>query len=87
MEFDMFLFNQFTRSTQNNYACCRCRIATKEPAQSNKNTTACPHCGRSMYDMGAGFIPPRKSDKDEWQKVALLVKHHFTFEYLPATAK
>jgi hypothetical protein len=37
-----------------------------------------------MHNMGAGFIPPHQTDKNEWEKVAFLVKHNFKFEYLSA---
>ena len=78
----MNLFMHLTRPTKNNLACCRCRIVKNETNSTNKNT--CPNCGHAMYNMGAGFVPPRQSDKNEWQKVSLLVKHNFTFEYLSA---
>ena len=80
----MYFFNSLTQPKKDSFACYRCRIAKSDNDQSQTNTVVCPHCGRAMYNMGAGFIPPRQSDKDEWQKVALLVKHNFTFEYLSA---
>ena len=78
----MNFFTYLTQSTQGNFACCDCRIAHSEADKNVKS--ACPNCGRTMYNMGAGFIPPRQSDKTEWNKVALLVKHNFTFENLSA---
>jgi hypothetical protein len=78
----MNFFTMLTQPTNDSLACCTCRIATQETDQPSPNT--CPNCGRTMYNMGAGFIPPRQSDKAEWQKVAFLVEHNFTFEYLSA---
>ena len=78
----MNFFTHLTRSQQSNFACCDCRISKSEEDTSVKS--ACPSCGHTMHNMGAGFIPPRHSDKAEWQKVAFLVKHNFTFEYLSA---
>lgn len=78
----MNFFTYLTSSTQGNLACCDCRIAKRGAANTVKS--ACPNCGHSMYNMGAGFIPPRQSDKSEWKKVAFLVEHNFTFENLSA---
>ncbi len=78
----MNFFTYLTRSTKGNLACCNCRIVKSEANSTNKNS--CPNCGHPMYNMGAGFVPPRQSDKDEWEKVSFLVEHNFTFEYLSA---
>ena len=81
LEFAMNFFNKFSQPKQDFLACYHCHIVKSETASHTNN---CPNCGRGMYNMGAGFTPPRPSDKIEWEKVALLVKHNFTFEYLPA---
>lgn len=78
----MHFFNSLTQPTQNNLACYHCRIVENDTDIARQNH--CPTCGHVMYNMGAGFMPPNKSDKVEWNKVALLVKHNFTFEYIAA---
>ncbi|MBE2225589.1 MAG: hypothetical protein IAF02_28895 [Anaerolineae bacterium] len=78
----MNFFTQLTRPPNDSLACCNCRIVAQKSNQLA--ASHCPNCNRIMHNMGAGFIPPRHSDKDEWQKVAFLVKHNFSFEYLSA---
>ena len=78
----MHFFTQLTQPTNDSLACCNCRIVSHDSNQPSPKH--CPNCDRIMYNMGAGFIPPGHSDKAEWQKVAFLVKHNFTFEYLSA---
>lgn len=78
----MNFFAKLTRPAHDSLACCNCRIVTNESTKKSK--TSCPNCGHAMHNMGAGFIAPAQSDKNEWNKVALLVKHNFQFEYLPA---
>jgi hypothetical protein len=78
----MNFFTTLTRPANDSLACCNCRIVTQESDQPFQY--ACPNCGHTMHNMGAGFIPPRQSDKVEWKKVAFLVAHDFTFEYLSA---
>lgn len=79
----MQFFNKLTPPNQNNLvACYHCRLVKNETNTSHG--LDCPNCGHTMYPMGAGFKPPAPSDKVEWNKVALLVKHNFTFEYLHA---
>ncbi len=78
----MNFFTLLSQPANERLACCNCRIVTQETDRPSQHP--CPNCGRAMYNMGAGFIPPRQSDKEEWQKVAFLVDHNFTFEYLSA---
>jgi hypothetical protein len=78
----MNFFTPLTRPKYDSLACCDCRTVTHKTNQSTP--TICSNCGHSLHNMGAGFIPPSQSDKREWKKVAFLVKHNFTFEYLSA---
>ena len=78
----MNFFTTLTRPKHDSLACCTCRLVT--PKEQTVSHNVCQNCGRTMHNMGAGFIPPHQSDKDEWRKVSFLVKHDFTFEYLPA---
>ncbi len=77
------------------FACYNCRFATQWPEESFREkatvgapsigrpeSLACPYCGRPMHNMGRGFVPPASSDDAQWQKVALLVQHDFSFELL-----
>lgn len=78
----MNFFTNLTHPATDSLACCNCRTATNKLGKSASRP--CPNCGNTMHNMGAGFIPPDQTDKNEWEKVALLVKHNFTFEYLSA---
>ncbi len=78
----MTFFNKYIRPANNSLACCNCRLVISESEKNQRN--ACPKCGHTMHNMGAGFIAPRQTDQVEWQKVNFLVKHNFTFEFLPA---
>jgi hypothetical protein len=79
----MNFFTNLSTPKHDSLACCACRIVAPKEEQSSAHY-ACQNCGQTMYNMGAGFIPPHQSDKDQWQKVSFLVKHNFTFEYLSA---
>jgi len=79
----MNFFTNLIRPKYDSLACCTCRTVTHKTDQTSHRQT-CQNCGQAMHNMGAGFIPPHHSNKDEWQKVSFLVKHNFTFEYLSA---
>lgn len=77
----MIRFINPNQQNRQNYACHHCHFAksttTRVPA-----AVFCPQCQREMHNMGAGFVAPHSSDQNQWQKVELLIKHDFEFEFL-----
>jgi hypothetical protein len=51
------------------HACFDCRKSWKLPEASNGK---CPECGASLHWMGRAFKVPRKSDREQWEKVRAL---------------
>ena len=73
------------------FACFTCRNSFKKkvalpklgdqwvvirPIQGSK----CPSCGGPIYFMGVHFKAPKKTDKQQWQKVELLIRAGFDFQ-------
>lgn len=79
----MHLFTNPAKTTTQNFACHHCHLTKRTSGKAPQGAIACPDCGRMMRNMGAGFTPPHPADQIQWQKVELLVKHKFEFEYLP----
>jgi tRNA G26 N,N-dimethylase Trm1 len=79
----MYLFFDATKTNKRYFACAECHLVEQTAASSQAAAVACPGCHRAMHNMGPGFIPPKATDQQQWQKVAQLVAHDFTFEYLP----
>jgi hypothetical protein len=84
----MYLFFDATKTTKRYFACADCHLVeqtTVGQTATDRRPTAvpCPGCHRAMHNMGPGFMPPKAADRQQWQKVAQLVAHDFTFEYLP----
>ena len=88
------------------YACFDCRKAFKQlpdcdlpdhvvQERAEDHTVKCPDCGSPMNSMGPDFKAPRKTDKKQWAKVALLFEHGFAYHscgccgpgYRPANIK
>jgi hypothetical protein len=85
--FIMQLFTNPANSKVQNFACHHCHTTKRISGKTARRAIACPDCGRYMHNMYAGFIPPHPADQDQWQKIELLVKHKFQFEYCqPDTA-
>ena len=64
------------------YACFECCKAFKREYKlgSNVQELPCPQCGRSAYNLGRHFKPPKKKDTNQWEKVRFLVEHGFRFQ-------
>jgi len=56
------------------YTCISCRF-------SAKRTTLCPLCQTEMLYMGKAFKPPRKTNDNQWRKVAMIINHDERFGY------
>ena len=88
------------------YACFECRKAFKRKPDSDlpdhlirergeDAPVPCPDCARPMNCMGFDFEAPKKSNAQQWAKVALLYRHGFAYHscgccgpgYRPATLK
>jgi len=60
------------------HACFACRKVFRKP--HGKLVRLCPQCAAPMTMLGRKFHTPRHSDREQWKKVELLVKHGFRFE-------
>ncbi|MEO1029226.1 MAG: hypothetical protein AAFX02_09255 [Pseudomonadota bacterium] len=54
------------------HACFSCRVSFKQKPAMDGSRKTCPLCGGQMAEMGRGFKVPRKSDKEQWEKVRRL---------------
>lgn len=53
------------------FACLDDRRAAKHPAGA---APRCPDCGQPMVELGRDFHAPRRADRRQWRKVAMLVR-------------
>ncbi len=58
------------------YACFDCRKTWKMHPGSDKK---CPDCGKSANEMGRSFKAPKRTDEEQWEKVATLWNNGFRF--------
>ncbi|MBP6472243.1 MAG: hypothetical protein KBE23_12995 [Chloroflexi bacterium] len=75
--------NKFNPNTIN-FACSQCRLASRQHVSISSTQIVCPNCAHPMHNMGIGFVVPKLTDNQQWQKIELLVQHDFSFELLPA---
>ncbi len=47
--------------------------------RSCKGATVCPECAQPMIDAGQDFKPPKRGNRNQWRKVALLFGNGVTF--------
>ncbi|MBC8141413.1 MAG: hypothetical protein H7Y38_08220 [Armatimonadetes bacterium] len=40
----------------------------------------CPQCGKTMWNAGIHFKPPKQSDVKQWAKVGVLAAHGFRYD-------
>lgn len=59
------------------HACFDCMKSWKMPPMEDGHI--CPECGKQLCMMGRSFKAPRKSDKDQWEKVRRLWDAGFRF--------
>jgi hypothetical protein len=65
------------------FACLDCRKSFKRPvdiAEGVPEELPCPDCGDPAVNLGHHFMPPKKSDTRQWEKVRFLVEHGFRFQ-------
>ena len=66
------------------YACLACKTAHKRAAHGCNSgfplEMECPNCQGAMYNLGRHFKAPKKSDTEQWKKVAFLIDHGFFFQ-------
>ena len=60
------------------HACFDCRASWKRKLREG-TAPPCPQCGNPLHEMGRSFKTPRKSDKQEWEKVRVLWSAGFRF--------
>ena len=58
-------------------ACFYCRKSFKKPIEGLNS--ACPQCGKQLYEMGRSFSAPKMNDQEQWAKVECLWKAGFRF--------
>lgn len=61
-------------------ACCKSFKREFDLALGLPDDMICPECGGSAYNFGRHFKPPKKSDKNQWEKVRFLFQHGFRFQ-------
>jgi DNA-directed RNA polymerase subunit RPC12/RpoP len=71
-----------TPSYKMSFACFDCRKSFKREVDIYNVTLelTCPECGNTSYNFGRHFKPPKKSDKEQWNKVRYLKEHGFWFQ-------
>lgn len=64
------------------FAYFECRKAFKREYKlgSNVQELSCPQCGRSAYNLGRHFKPPKNRDTKQWETVHFLFEHGFRFQ-------
>jgi hypothetical protein len=79
------------------YACFRCRKAFKRRFQDDvdpggeSRPPCCPECGGEVFDLGVGFVPPRRQQVVQWRRLEALARAGAKFSccggtWLPRTA-
>lgn len=58
------------------HACFDCRKSWKLAEES---AATCPQCGNAAHFMGRAFKAPKKTDLEQWKKVAMLWRAGFRF--------
>ena len=56
----------------------RCELA-RPPRKDEQAVAPCPQCGVPMHDLGLDFKAPKQTDVEQWEKVAALHRHGYTF--------
>jgi DNA-directed RNA polymerase subunit RPC12/RpoP len=69
------------------YVCTKCRKSFKREYDVSKpwdiqDGKPCPECGEPTINCGRHFKPPKKTNKDQWEKVELLITNGFPFHKL-----
>src|SRR5687767_9320481 len=65
------------------YACLACRRSFKRPGGSGApEQRLCPRCKGAAINLGRHFKAPPADDIEQWEKVAFLVRHGFSFQTL-----
>lgn len=60
------------------HACFTCRKSFKIRPRKARVAT-CPHCGGVIFEMGRAFHAPKRSDREQWEKVRRLYDAGFRF--------
>lgn len=60
------------------YACFACRKSFKKPFVPDRRYK-CPQCARDMAHLGRSFKAPRKTEKQQWEKVHRLWSAGYRF--------
>ena len=57
--------------SRTHYCCPTCRVAVKEEWRGKDSLHS---CGQPMIPMGRNFKAPRKDNKSQWRKIALVIE-------------
>ena len=64
------------------HACFHCRRSMKlstNPSASGKPDLSCSLCGAPLHSMGRSFKAPKRTDREQWEKVQALWNAGFRF--------
>ena len=62
------------------YVCLTCQKSFEHHLVTGSTEMKCPECGGVSYNVGRKFKAPRKGDKEQWDKVRLLITSGFRFQ-------
>ena len=61
------------------YVCIDCRKVFKRQSVPGNDVFKCPHCSGTAHNVGRKFKAPKRTNEEQWQKVALLLASGFRF--------
>ena len=61
------------------HACFTCNKSFKKSTEDRNIKHKCPECAGTIYEMGRSFKAPKKTDKQQWEKVRLLYAAGYRF--------
>jgi DNA-directed RNA polymerase subunit RPC12/RpoP len=65
------------------FVCLSCQKSFKRQSNAAKSVSdilPCPECGGPSYNFGRHFKAPKRTDKQQWQKIKFLFEHGFRFQ-------
>jgi DNA-directed RNA polymerase subunit RPC12/RpoP len=68
------------KSLYTHWACFDCRKSFHNLPLESKAKRKCPECGKTMWDMGVYFEPPRHQARKSWAIAQLLAESGYQFQ-------
>ena len=62
------------------FSCCKSFKREFVLSEGVPSELVCPNCGGISHNLGRHFKPPKKSDRNQWDKVKFLFDHGFHFQ-------